>query len=140
MARNPKERVAEEEEPEVNMTPMLDIVFIMLIFFIVTTNFIRETGIDPERPAAETAEEMTRANILVGVNERGEVWMHQEEIEIADIRTLVEDALAQNPESSAVVIADERARTRRVIEVMDEVRRSGVEDISIATEGEGGIQ
>lgn len=137
MARK-REQIPEEEEPEINMTPMLDIVFIMLIFFIVTTNFVRETGIDPTRPGAETAEEKARANILVGVDQVGDLWMHQEQIEVGDIRPLVEEALGQNPESSAVVIADERASTRRVIEAMDEVRRAGVEDISVATEGGGG--
>ncbi|MCP1726142.1 biopolymer transport protein ExbD [Natronospira proteinivora] len=128
----------EDTEDEINMTPMLDIVFIMLIFFIVTSSFIRETGIDPLRPEAETAVEQARGNILIGVSPAGEIWMNQENIELGQVRPMVEDMLSQNPESTVVVVSDETARTGTVIEVMDEVRRAGVQDIAIATEGGGG--
>jgi biopolymer transport protein ExbD len=136
MARRQQQQV--EEDDEINMTPMLDIVFIMLIFFIVTSSFIRETGIDPLRPDADTAVEQARGNILIGIAPTGEIWMNQENIELGQVRPMVEDMLSQNPESSVVVVSDETARTGRVIEVMDEVRRAGVSDISIATEGRGG--
>ena len=136
MARRQQQQV--EEDDEINMTPMLDIVFIMLIFFIVTSSFIRETGIDPIRPDADTAVEQARGNILIGISPTGEIWMNQENIELGQVRPMVEDMLSQNPESSVVVVSDETARTGRVIEVMDEVRRAGVSDISIATEGRGG--
>ncbi|MDQ2069468.1 ExbD/TolR family protein [Natronospira bacteriovora] len=137
MARRQVQAEAETEE-EINMTPMLDIVFIMLIFFIVTSSFIRETGIDPLRPDAETAVEQARGNILIGIAPNGDIWMNQEQIELGQVRPMVEDMLSQNPESSVVVVSDETARTGRVIEVMDEVRRAGVMDIAIATEGQGG--
>jgi biopolymer transport protein ExbD len=138
MARRQADVEVEAEEPEINMTPMLDIVFIMLIFFIVTTTFIRETGIDPLRPEAQSAEEI-RANILIGVDSNGDIHMQQERIELSGVRPLVEEALAQNPEGGVIVIADERASTGRVIEVMDEARRAGAERISIASEGRGGM-
>jgi len=128
----------DDSDDEINMTPMLDIVFIMLIFFIVTSSFIRETGIDPLRPDAETAVEQARGNILIGVSAEGEIWMNQENIELGQVRPMVEDMLSQNPESSVVVVSDETSRTGRVIEVMDEVRRAGVQEIAIATEGGGG--
>lgn len=137
MARRQKQQ-QEDTEDEINLTPMLDIVFIMLIFFIVTSSFIRETGIDPIRPEAETAVEQTRGNILIGVSPNGEIWMNQENIEVGQVRPMVEDMLSQNPEGSVVIVSDQTARTGRVIEVMDEVRRAGIQDISIATEGEGG--
>ncbi|MEA5444804.1 biopolymer transporter ExbD [Gammaproteobacteria bacterium AB-CW1] len=137
MARRQVQAQAEEDD-EINMTPMLDIVFIMLIFFIVTSSFIRETGIDPLRPEAQTATEQARGNILIGVSPTGEIWMNQENIELGQVRPMVEDMLSQNPESTVVVVSDETATTGRVIEVMDEVRRAGVTDIAIATEGRGG--
>lgn len=137
MARRQKQQ-QEDTEDEINLTPMLDIVFIMLIFFIVTSSFIRETGIDPIRPEADTAVEQTRGNILIGVSPNGEIWMNQENIEIGQVRPMVEDMLSQNPEGSVVIVSDQTARTGRVIEIMDEVRRAGIKDISIATEGEGG--
>jgi biopolymer transport protein ExbD len=137
MARR-QQQAPEENEDEVNLTPMLDIVFIMLIFFIVTSSFIRETGIDPLRPEADTAVEQTRGNILIGISPAGEIWMNQENIELSQVRPTVEDMLSQNPEGSVVIVSDETARTGRVIEVMDQVRRAGISDIAIATEGEGG--
>jgi len=134
MARRRRQRA--EEESDINMTPMLDIVFIMLIFFIVTTSFIKETGIDPRRPIAETAVPKPRGNILIGVDTDGFIWMNKRRIELNQIRQLVEDAVNENPESSAIVIADEGSATGVVIEVMDQVRLGGVINIAIAAEPE----
>jgi biopolymer transport protein ExbD len=128
----------QEEDAEINMTPMLDIVFIMLIFFIVTTSFIKETGIDPERPEAETAITQARGNILIAISEVGQVWMEKRPVEITQVRALVENARAESPESSVVIIADEKSPTGILIQVMDQVRLGGVTNVSVAAE-EGGI-
>lgn len=130
MARNRKE----EEDTEINITPMLDIVFIMLIFFIVTTSFVKETGIDPRRPEAETARAAERANILIAVAENGQIWMNKRAVELGQVRNMVEAALAENPESSAVIIADTESETGTVIDLMDQVRLGGVYNISLAAE------
>jgi biopolymer transport protein ExbD len=127
----------QEEDAEINMTPMLDIVFIMLIFFIVTTSFIKETGIDPDRPEAETARSVQRGNILIAISSVGQVWMEKKPIEITQVRVLVENARAESPESSVVIIADEEAATGILIQVMDQVRLGGVQNVSVAAE-EGG--
>ena len=129
-----RRRSEEEEETEINITPMLDIVFIMLIFFIVTTSFVKETGIDPRRPEAETAEEARRGNILIAVAENGQIWMNKRSVELGQVRGMVENALAENPESAAVIIADTEADTGVVIDLMDQVRLGGVYRISIAAE------
>lgn len=134
MARRRQKRV--EEESDINITPMLDIVFIMLIFFIVTTSFVKETGIDPRRPSAETSAAKPRGNILIGIDVSGSIWMNKQRIELGQIRQLVEDAVNENPESSAIVIADEGSATGIVIEVMDQVRLGGVVDIAVAAEPE----
>ena len=81
-----------EEETEINITPMLDIVFIMLIFFIVTTSFIRETGIDPQRPEAITAARQDRGNILIGISVTGQIWMDKKPVELGAVRQMVEQA------------------------------------------------
>jgi len=130
MARRHKE----EEETEINITPMLDIVFIMLIFFIVTTSFVKETGINPRRPEAETALPAERANILIAVAENGQIWMNKRAVEMGQVRSMVEAALAENPESSAVIIADTKSETGSVIDLMDQVRLGGVYNISLAAE------
>jgi len=115
---------------------MLDIVFIMLIFFIVTTSFVKETGIDPRRPVAETTAAKPRGNILIGVDTNGFIWMNKQRIELNQVRQLVEDAVNENPESSAIIIADESSATGVVIEVMDQVRLGGVIEIAVAAEPE----
>lgn len=125
-----------EEETEINITPMLDIVFIMLIFFIVTTSFIKETGIDPDRPEAQTAAEKSRGNILIAISPAGAIWMNKREIELNQVRVLVEAARAENPESSVIVISDQRAPTGVLIDLMDQIRLGGVENISVAAEAE----
>ncbi|MDH3615838.1 MAG: biopolymer transporter ExbD [Gammaproteobacteria bacterium] len=134
MARRRRQRSGEESD--INITPMLDIVFIMLIFFIVTTSFVKETGIDPRRPVAETSAAKPRGNILIGVDTNGFIWMNKQRIELNQVRQLVEDAVNENPESSAIIIADESSATGVVIEVMDQVRLGGVIEIAVAAEPE----
>lgn len=128
---------AREEETEINITPMLDIVFIMLIFFIVTTSFIRETGIDPQRPDAVTAERQDRGNILIGIDAIGRVWMDQRQVELNAVREMVERARNESPESTVVIIADERSETGILIDLMDQVRLGGVINISVAAQPGG---
>ena len=99
-----RHRHRESDEAIINITPMLDIVFIMLIFFIVTTSFVKETGIDPKRPVAETAAAKPRGNILIGIDTEGRIWMNNRQVDITQVRQLVEDAVIENPESSAVLI------------------------------------
>jgi biopolymer transport protein ExbD len=127
-----RRHAARDEETEINITPMLDIVFIMLIFFIVTTSFVRETGIDPQRPEAFTAERQDRGNILIGVTAAGQVWMNQRPVELGAVRQMVEEARAESPESTVVIVADERADTGTVIDLMDQVRLGGIINISVA--------
>ncbi len=124
----------EEEETEINITPMLDIVFIMLIFFIVTTSFVKETGIDVNRPPANTAEPKPRGNIMIAINSNGQIWMEKRQVEIGQIRFMVENARAENPESSVIIITDKEAPTGKLIDLMDQVRLGGVTTISAAAE------
>ena len=131
-----RRRQRAEEESDINVTPMLDIVFIMLIFFIVTTSFVRETGIDPQRPVAETATEQGHANILIGIDSDGQIWVNRQIVQVSDVRLLVENAVNENPESSAVLIADEEAATGIVLDIMDQVRLGGVANIAVAAEPE----
>ena len=121
-----------QEASEINITPMLDIVFIMLIFFIVTTSFIKETGIDPIRPEAETARRAERGNILIAVSPNDQIWMNKGPIELEMVRILMESAHSENPESSVVVVADELASTGLVIDIMDQIRLSGISKVSLS--------
>ena len=133
-----RRHAAQQEETEINITPMLDIVFIMLIFFIVTTSFIKETGIDPNRPEAETAYKQERGNILIAINSVGDIWMNKRKVELAQVRQMVEQAKNESPESSVVIIADEKAATGVLIDLMDQIRMGGVSNIAVAAEEAGG--
>jgi biopolymer transport protein ExbD len=133
-----KRHAAREEETEINITPMLDIVFIMLIFFIVTTSFIRETGIDPQRPEAFTAARQDRGNILIGISATGQIWMDKRQVELAGVRQMIEQARNESPESTVVIIADERSETGILIDLMDQVRLGGILNISVAAQPAGG--
>ncbi len=131
-------RTASQDESEINITPMLDVVFIMLIFFIVTTTFIRETGVTVDKPEAVTAEPHPLGNVLIGVDADSGIWMNGSQIDLTDVRTLVQRARAENPEGSVIVISDKNARTGMVVDVMDQIQAAGVSRMAISAEQVGG--
>ena len=124
----------EEEESEINITPMLDVVFIMLIFFIVTASFVKEAGIDVNRPDAESAVRQERANILIAISENNEIWIDQRQVDPRALRANIERLRAENPEGSVVIQADRKAITETLILVMDSARQAGVYNVSIAAQ------
>ncbi|EGL53581.1 biopolymer transport protein [Methylophaga aminisulfidivorans MP] len=119
---------------EINMTPLIDMVFILLIFFIVTSSFVKETGVDVNRPSAKTAVKKELANILISIRPNGEIWMDKRQIDRRAVRANVERMHAENPEGSVIILADEEAKTGLLIEVMDQARLAGVANVSIAAE------
>lgn len=124
----------EKDEAAVDMTPMLDIVFIMLIFFIVTATFVKQSGLEVIRPPAETAEDQRRVSILIAVGDGGEVWMDNKEVDVRAVRAGVEKLLAENPLGSVVIQADTKSKSGILMQVMDQVRQAGAPGTAIATE------
>ena len=122
------------EESDIDITPMMDVVFIMLIFFIVTATFVKESGIDVTRPDAQTATKQNRVGILVAINEYNEIWINRREVDINAVRANIERLHAENPQGGAVIQADKNAQTGTLVEVMDQIRLAGVQAISIAAE------
>jgi len=131
-------RHAQQDEAEINITPMLDIVFIMLIFFIVTTSFTKETGATIIKPMAEQAVALRNGTILIGVKPNDDIWMSKRPIELREVRQMVERAKAENPEGSVVIIADRGSKIGTVTQVMDQVKLAGVEGIAISADKPGG--
>ena len=129
-----RKRHGAAEEADIDMTPMLDIVFIMLIFFIVTTSFVKETGIEVSRPSASTAERAERGNILIAIKPNGDVWIAKRKVEVRAVRANIERLHAENPEGTVVIVADREAQTGTLVEVMDQVRLAGVSNVSIAAQ------
>ncbi len=133
--RAPLAKVFQEEEAEeINMTPMLDVVFIMLIFFIVTASFVKEAGIDVNRPEAATAVKKERASILVAISDKGEIWINKRQVDVRAVQANIERLKAENPQGSVVIQADKKATTDTLIKVMDAARAAGVFDVSIAAQ------
>ncbi len=124
----------EEEESEINITPMLDVVFIMLIFFIVTASFVKESGIDVNRPDAPTATVQEKANILIAINEQGEIWMDRRKVDPRAVRANIERMHAENPQGTVVIQADKKSQTEVLMQVMDSSRAAGVYEVSIASD------
>jgi biopolymer transport protein ExbD len=123
----------DEEENEINLTPMLDVVFIMLIFFIVTASFVKEAGIDVNRPDAPMTESKPEdANILVMINANDEIWIDRRLIDPRAVRANIERMHAENPEGSVVIQANNASTNKMLVEVMDAARQAGVYNISIA--------
>jgi biopolymer transport protein ExbD len=127
----------ETDESDIDITPMLDIVFIMLIFFIVTTSFVKESGVTVSRPSAETAVEQKGSNILVAIRPNGEIWIDRRAIDVRAVRANIERLKAENPEGAVIIQADEYSNTGLLVKVMDQVRLAGVSNISISAEISG---
>ncbi|ABB38952.1 Biopolymer transport protein ExbD/TolR [Oleidesulfovibrio alaskensis G20] len=129
-------RAARNRRSEVNMTPLIDMVFILLIFFIVTTSFVRESGIDVNRPAAQSAETKEKANVILGLTSEGRIYVEGRTLDIRSVRAYMERFLAETPEGSVVIVADKQSMTGNAVQVLDQCRLAGVRNISIAAKKE----
>ncbi len=126
-----------QAESQVNLTPLIDMVFILLIFFLVTASFVKEAGIEVNRPVAQTTQTKERGTIHIALSARGEIWMERRRIDVRAVRANVERMLADNPEADVVVLADTAAQTGLLVQVMDQARLAGVSTIAVAARQEG---
>lgn len=126
------------KEMGINMSPLIDLVFLLLIFFMVTTSFVRETGIDVQRPTASTATLTENGNILVGISKDGTLHFDGKKIDLRSLRSHITRALAENPEGSVVIVADKVSYTGLVIQVMDQCRLAGAKRVSLAASKQTG--
>lgn len=134
-------RFQEDSAPlssQINLTPLIDMVFILLIFFIVTSKFTKESGVDVSRPEAATASSKEQANIVVGITNQGEVWIDGRAVAMGSVRAQIERLHAANPKGSVILVADKAAPTGITVEVLDHARLAGVENVSIAASPKGG--
>ena len=122
----------EEEENSIDLTPMLDVVFIMLIFFIVTSSFVKESGIEINRPSAKSAVHVKEGNILVGLKPNGEIWIDKRVVDLRAVRANVERLHAEMPKSSVVVQADHDAKSGELIELIDQIKLAGIASVSVS--------
>ena len=131
-------RHAEElAETGIDLAPMLDFVMNLLIFFIITTSFVREPGIAVNRPTAGSAEHKDTGNILIAVSANGEIWMDRHQVDLRQVRASIERLHVERPDDTVVVVADKGAHAGLVGEVIDEVQLGGVKDVAIGAMHEG---
>ncbi len=122
----------EGEDHGIDLAPMLDFVLNLLIFFIITTSFIKEAGVTVVRPNASTAENKASGNILIAIRENGEIWMDRKRVDIREVRGVIERLHIERPDDTAVIVADMASQAQVLASVMDEVKQGGIRDISIA--------
>ncbi|OKY25343.1 MULTISPECIES: ExbD/TolR family protein [Thalassotalea] len=127
-----RKRIREDEDAAIDMTPMLDIVFIMLIFFIVTTSFIKEAGIEVNKPKAANQTRQKSANIFIAVRDSGEIWLDKRRVDVERVAANIEKLLAEQPSDVVIVQADKNAKHGVVVKVMDAIKEAGIDRISIA--------
>ena len=127
---------ADEEENEINLTPMLDVVFIMLIFFIVTASFIKEAGINVDRPEAFTWEKQEEAAILVAISAADEIWIDRHKVDPSGVRAAIERLHLENPKGSLVIQADEESTNASLVVVMSAANKVGISNVAISTKEE----
>jgi biopolymer transport protein ExbD len=122
------------KEPAVglNMTPLIDMVFILLVFFVVNTSFVKETGVEIQRPSAKSAVKQEQATILIAVNREGEIWIDKQRVDLRALRGHIERLHAESPEGSVVVLADSVSETGVVMQVVDQARLAGIAKVAVA--------
>lgn len=130
--RRPFGKFTEEQESPIDLTPMLDVVFILLIFFIVTASFVKESGIEVNKPQAQTAVQKELANIFIAINAQDEIWIDKRKVDVRSLRAVIERLHAENPQSSIVIQADKRSTNEKLVNVMDAARQAGIYNIAIA--------
>lgn len=123
----------ESEETGIDLAPMLDFVMNLLIFFIITTSFVKEAGIVVNKQEALTAESKESGNILIAIRPNGDIWMDKRRVDIREVRPSIERLHVERPEDTVVIIADKESSMGTLTEVMDQVKLGGVSDVSIAT-------
>ena len=128
------------DKVDINMGPLVDMVFLLLIFFVVTTSFVKEAGIDVQRASASTAEIKERGSIMIGVTGDGGIYYDGKPVDVRSVRGLIERALAEDPEGGVVVVADKASQTGTVVAVMDQCRLAGAQNVSLAAKQEAAGQ
>ena len=130
--------VPDREETGIDLAPMLDFVLNLLIFFIITTSFVKEAGITVNRPETETAMHRDSGNILIAIRPNGEVWMDRRQVDLRDVRPIIERLHVERPDDTVVITADKSSTAGLLAQVMDQVKLGGIKDVAIGAASSSG--
>ena len=125
-----------QKDMGIEMGPLMDIVFILLIFFVVTSSFTRETGVDVTKPQAQSASQLEKENLLIAITREGTIHMNERQVDLASLQDILKQSLAKAPDREAVVIADKESETGVLVQVIDMCNLAGVKKVSIAAQAE----
>ncbi len=134
MRRQLRRRSSGDDDADINLTPMLDVVFIMLIFFIVTATFIKQSGIQISRPEARTSEQKPTVAILIAISPNGEIWIDKKRVDPATVRAHIEKLHAENPKGGLVIQADKKSTNEKLMAILNAARAAGLTEVAISTE------
>ncbi len=123
-----------ESSAEVNIAPLLDMVFILLIFFIITTNFSRQSGVEVQKPKAQSAVYQGQKTILVGISREGSIHIHGRQVNLERLTRIISSEIARRPTANVVIVADRASMLGRAVEVMDACILAGVKKVSVAAD------
>ena len=133
MIRSIRSRARGRGAPEIQIAPMIDLMFTLLIFFVVTTSFVRETGLDVQRPRSSTASALEKSSLLVGIGPTGEVYFEGRRVELLSLRTLLSQRLQRQPDAGVVLVTDKRTPAESIVRVMDEAQLGGAKRVALAS-------
>ena len=133
-----QQHAPEAEETGIDLAPMLDFTMNLLIFFLITTSFVKEAGIQVDKPIAQTAMHEESGNILIAIRQNGEVWMDRKQVDMREVRPIIERLHIERPDDSVVVIADKSAAAGMLAQVMDQVKAAGIKDVAIGAANPAG--
>ena len=134
MRKQFRRRGQSDDDADINLTPMLDVVFIMLIFFIVTATFIKQAGIDVNRPEALTGEQKPTVAMLIAVSGNGEIWIDKKRVDPSTVRAHIEKLHSENPKGGLVIQADKQSKNEKLMAVLNAARAAGLREVAISTE------
>ena len=125
-----------QKDMGIDTGPLMDIVFILLIFFVVTSSFTRETGVDVTKPQAQSASQLEKENLLIAITREGTIHINERQVDLASLQDILKQSLAKTPDREAVIIADKGSETGVLLQVIDACNLSGVKKVSIAAQAE----
>jgi len=135
----PSKRHSEESgETGIDLAPMLDFVLNLLIFFIITTSFVKAAGVEVRRADAETAAHRDDGNILIAIRPNGEIWMDRQQVDLREVRGQIERLHVERPDDTVVIVADKASKTGLLASVMDAVRSGGIQEVALGAAGSSG--
>ncbi len=121
------------KDVEIAIVNLVDVIFVLLIFFIMTTTFSKETGLDITKPAASSATQLEKQNILIGIGKEGTIHLDERQVDLTLLQNILRREVAEDAERTVVIVADRNADLGAVVDVMDECNLAGVKKVSVAS-------